>query len=113
MAAGPWSAMRHPAVIQGMKNEPWKQVLLSIISLKKGHLKTTIYMKAGKFNDCKTLSLQLSAICNNSRHSYTFIIASKSALVCLVLGQAHSYGSLTETLMRAIFNTAVTKITFV
>lgn len=69
-------------------------------------------MKAGKFNDCKTLSLQLSAICNNSRHSCTFIIASKSALVCLVLGQAHSYGSLTETLMRAIFNTAVTKITF-
>lgn len=104
--------MRHPPVIQGMKNEPWKQVLLSIISLKEGHLKTTIYMKAGKFNDCKTLSLQLSAICNNSQHSCTFIVASKSAFVCLVLGQAHSYGSLTETLMRAIFNTAVTKITF-
>lgn len=54
-------------------------------------------MKAGKVNDWRTLSLQLSAILNNSWHSYTSIITSKLALVSLVLEQAHSYGSLTET----------------
>lgn len=107
---GCWTLISHEASTHHPRHEKLTRGVpqaLSIISLKKAtsKLQPNIWRQVKLMTE--RLSLRLSAIFNNLQHSYTSIIAFKLVLVSLVLEQVHSYGSLTETLMR-VFNMAVT-----
>lgn len=107
MAAALCSSMRHPPVIQSMKNKPSKQSYLGPLNnfsqkrpLKNYNIWRQVKLMTGRFS---IYSSQFLIIHRTATHPSLL----SNLLFSLVLKQAHSYDSLTETLMR-VFNMAVT-----
>lgn len=109
MAAGLWSPMRHPPVIQGMKNEPGKQCYSGPLNhfTQKRPLRNynLIYGDKVMTERFSIYGSQQFLIIHGTATHPSWL--SSWLLFSLVLEQAHSYGNLTKTLMR-VFNMAAT-----